>query len=57
MSRITVQAPCLKVLIYADKARDNHQDPASLLDYDVVIASYGIVLHDSPYKQDKVLYK
>ena len=45
------------MLIYADSYRAAHQDPRSLRDYDVVLATYGIALHDSPEKQDKVLFK
>ena len=52
-----VQAPSLKVLLYADGKVLRHQEPKSLLQYDIVIASYGIVLHDSPEKLDRVLFK
>ena len=52
-----VQAPSLKVLLYADGKVLRHLEPDSLLQYDIVIASYGIVLHDSPEKLDRVLFK
>ena len=37
----------LKVLIYAGTEREKHQDPQSLSDYDVVLASYNVILYDS----------
>lgn len=45
------------MLPYTGSKRDSHQDPASLAEYDVVLASYNIALYDSPHKSDKALYR
>ena len=57
VSHVSVQAPSLKVLLYTGTTREKHQQPEDLSVYDIVLASYNIVLYDSPEKQDKVLYR
>lgn len=47
----------LKVLAYTETQRKNHQDPESLQDYDVVLATYDTVRWDSPLKHDKALFR
>ena len=47
----------LKVLLYMGTQRARHQKVASLADYDVVLASYGIVMYDGPARGDKVLFR
>jgi hypothetical protein len=46
----------LKVLLYADSARQKHQDPESLAAYDVVLASYPCILYDSSIVRKNDVY-
>jgi len=44
------------VLLYAGPAREKHQDPHSLAEYDVVLASYNTILYDSSLVKKEDVY-
>ena len=56
-SSFGMQAPSLKVLMYAGSSRSDYQTQKHLDEFDVVMTSYNIVLQDSPSKKDQVLFK
>ena len=47
----------LKVLAYNGTSRNRHQSPAALAEYDIVLASYGIVRSESPHERDMALFR